>query len=195
MLALNQCVLDAGPNPILLEPLLPWKAALNTYLRELRPRPISMWDSQHRIYFLRIALKNCCERDLPSSSGCSESICCHSPFSLWGCLHWHDWVRFHIDHIFQNDSILSSPRKIWLCELPHPRVCFAYPLLTPSTKRLSLSCAPELLCLMSHSLTKAQNLNLHPLRHLQMTEIRLSPISVGGPTITQTCLGKRLRKL
>ena len=39
MLALNQPVLDAGLNPVFLEPLVHWKVAPNVYVRELRPRP------------------------------------------------------------------------------------------------------------------------------------------------------------
>ena len=37
MLALNQCALDAGLNPVLLELLVHWKIALEVYVRELRP--------------------------------------------------------------------------------------------------------------------------------------------------------------
>lgn len=39
MLALNQCALDAGLNPVLLELLeiAHWKIALEVYVRALRP--------------------------------------------------------------------------------------------------------------------------------------------------------------
>ena len=150
MLALNQCALDAGLNPVLLEPLVHWKIALEVYVRELRPSVSQYWDFSMSLDYLTLLWK-----------GSAQLLWLQPghllPFSQpLGCLLWHGSVCFLIAHIFQSDSVLCLCLPLewfgFVCELLDPRVCFAHPLFTPSTMRLTLSCALKGLCLMSYTI-------------------------------------------
>ena len=86
-------------------------------------------------------------------------------FQPLGCLLWCGSVCFLIAHIFQSDSVLGLCLPLewfgFVCELlDPPRVCFAHPLLTPSTMRLTLRCGLKELCLMSYIIwPKPRNLS------------------------------------
>lgn len=187
MWALNQCELDAHLNPNLLEPLVPWKVALNVYVRPWGPG--LFWCASLSISGLpqRTVLKGIC----PAAGVAARALAAVFPsfgevpspawFCLFSyCLHFLKWFSFRF---------VSSPGKIWLCELFHPSLLpAAYPFTREAHSQL---CPWTALPHELHWLTKAQNLDLQPLRNLRMTKMRLCPISVGGPTITWTCLDKR----
>lgn len=106
MFALSQCVLDAGPNPVLPGPLDPWKVTITVDFRGLTPKPVMVLDSQYGTYYL----VDCLEELHPIAVITAQVLAVNLP--AFGGLPLVSFsFCFHTAHVFWSDSFrfMSSP--------------------------------------------------------------------------------------